>query len=79
MLWRGLSFDEPYSSHVADSRGLAVMGAGPDAREGVMAFLEKRAASFPGRVSTDLPDVFSDPQPGWAAELPWVTRDGRST
>jgi enoyl-CoA hydratase/carnithine racemase len=72
LIWRGLTFDEPYSSHLADSRGMAVMGAGPDAREGVTAFLEKRAPSFPGRVSTDLPDVFSDPQPDWAAQLPWV-------
>jgi enoyl-CoA hydratase/carnithine racemase len=74
MLWRGLTFDEPYSSHLADSRGMAVMGSSPDAREGVTAFLEKRAASFPGRVSTDLPDVFSDPQPEWAAQLPWARR-----
>jgi enoyl-CoA hydratase/carnithine racemase len=75
MLWRGLTFDEPYSAHLADSRGMAVMGAGPDAREGVTAFLEKRAAAFPGRVSTDLPDVFSDPQPSWADELPWARHD----
>lgn len=71
MLWRGLTFDEPYSSHLADSRGMAVMGAGADVREGVAAFLDKRAPSFSGRVSTDLPDVFSDPQPVWAADLPW--------
>jgi enoyl-CoA hydratase/carnithine racemase len=72
MLWRGLTFDEPYSSHLADSRGMAVMGASADAREGVTAFLDKRAASFSGRVSTDLPDIFSDPQPSWAADLPWA-------
>jgi enoyl-CoA hydratase/carnithine racemase len=72
MLWRGLTFDEPYWSHLADSRGMAVMGGSPDAREGIAAFLEKRAASFPGRVSTDLPDVFSDPQPPWVADLPWA-------
>ena len=34
-----------------------------DAREGITAFLEKRPAAFPDRVSDGLPDVF----PGWSA------------
>jgi enoyl-CoA hydratase/carnithine racemase len=75
MLWRAMTFDEPYSAHLADSRAISILGAGPDVREGVTAFLEKRPASFPGRVSTDLPDVFSDPQPDWAADLPWAKRE----
>jgi hypothetical protein len=33
-----------------------------DAREGITAFLEKRPARFPDRVSADLPDFF----PWWA-------------
>jgi hypothetical protein len=37
--------------------------------EGITSFLEKRPPQFPGRVSTDLPDIFSDPQPSWAAAL----------
>jgi enoyl-CoA hydratase/carnithine racemase len=70
LLWRGQTSAEPYSAHIADSRTLAVLGASDDAREGVTAFLEKRPAVFPGRVSDGLPDVFSDPQPSWARELP---------
>jgi hypothetical protein len=46
------------------------MGQRPDVREGVSAFLDKRAPQFTGSVSTELPDVFGDPQPSWAAELP---------
>jgi hypothetical protein len=45
-------------------------GQSPDAYEGVSSFLEKRPPAFPGKVSTDVPDVFSDPQPSWAADLP---------
>jgi enoyl-CoA hydratase/carnithine racemase len=70
LLWRGQTFDQPYASHVADSRAVGALGAAPDAHEGVTAFLEKRSAVFPGRVSDGIPDVFSDPQPSWAADLP---------
>jgi hypothetical protein len=69
-MWRGLAFDSPYRSHIADSRAMRMTGEGPDAYEGVAAFLEKRPASFPGKVSSDLPDPFADPQPSWAATLP---------
>jgi enoyl-CoA hydratase/carnithine racemase len=78
LLWRGQTFDEPYSSHLAESRALGILGAGADAREGVAAFLEKRAPLFPGRVSEGLPDVFSDPQPSWAGRLPWADPSRRS-
>jgi enoyl-CoA hydratase/carnithine racemase len=72
MLWRGQAFDEPYAAHVAESRALGAVQTGPDAREGITAFLQKRPAAFPGKVSENLPDVFSDPQPTWAADLPWA-------
>jgi hypothetical protein len=45
-------------------------GQGADVREGIEAFLEKRPANFPGRVSADVPEVFADPQPSWAESLP---------
>ncbi|MGN6474313.1 MAG: crotonase/enoyl-CoA hydratase family protein [Mycobacteriales bacterium] len=70
MMWRGLTFATPYRSHLADSRGMRATGASQDAFEGVSSFLEKRTPSFPDRVSADLPDIFSDPQPSWAADLP---------
>ncbi|MDQ1695951.1 MAG: hypothetical protein QOJ03_1304 [Frankiaceae bacterium] len=70
LMWRGLAFASPYDSHVADSRGMHLSGQAADVREGIASFLEKRPPQFPGRVSTDVPDVFSDPQPDWSADLP---------
>jgi enoyl-CoA hydratase/carnithine racemase len=70
MMWRGLTFASPYDSHVVDSRAMRAAGESPDAYEGVVSFLEKRPAVFPGKVSDGLPDVYGDPQPPWAADLP---------
>lgn len=70
MMWRGLTYPTPYRSHVADSRGIHVTGRGADAIEGITSFLQKRPPNFPGKVSADLPDIFSDPQPSWAEDLP---------
>ncbi len=58
LLWRMLGASHPMEAHRADSRGIMAQGASPDAREGVVSFLEKRPAVFPGKVSTDLPDIF---------------------
>ena len=58
MQWRMLGADHPMEAHKIDSRLMVQTGASADAREGVAAFLEKRAARFPGRVSTDLPSTF---------------------
>jgi enoyl-CoA hydratase/carnithine racemase len=58
MLWRMAGADHPMEAHKVDSRGIAARGASQDAIEGVMAFLEKRPASFPLTVSQDMPDFF---------------------
>jgi len=58
MLWRGLGMAHPMEAHRVDSRGVLARGRSGDAREGVMAFLEKRAAVFPDRVSSGMPDYF---------------------
>jgi enoyl-CoA hydratase/carnithine racemase len=58
MLWKMLGADHPMEAHKIDSRGIAARGASQDAIEGVMAFLEKRPASFPLTVSQDMPDFF---------------------
>lgn len=61
MLWRLLGADHPMDAHRVDSRGMYSRGRSPDANEGITAFLEKRPAEFPDRVSDGLPDIF----PGW--------------
>jgi enoyl-CoA hydratase/carnithine racemase len=58
MLWTMLGAEHPMFAHRADSRGMSARGQSADAREGVTAFLEKRSAEFPDRVSDGLPEVF---------------------
>jgi enoyl-CoA hydratase/carnithine racemase len=47
-----------HRAHEVDTAGMGVLGTSPDAREGITAFLEKRAPNLPGRVSTDMPEFF---------------------
>lgn len=56
LLWGMLGSATPWDAHRADSRALLQLGAGKDAREGVLAFLEKRPAQFPGRAGSDYPE-----------------------
>jgi enoyl-CoA hydratase/carnithine racemase len=63
LMWRMLGAEHPMLAHRADSRGMVARGQSADAVEGIGAFLEKRAAHFPDRVSDGLPDVM----PGWSA------------
>ncbi len=58
MLWRGLVADHPMQAHMADSRGILLMGQSKDVKEGVASFLEKRAPNFQMSVSKELPDLF---------------------
>jgi hypothetical protein len=50
--------DHPMAAHEVDSRSIQSRGTSADSREGVGAFLEKREATFPDRVSADLPAFF---------------------
>jgi enoyl-CoA hydratase/carnithine racemase len=57
LLWTMLGAEHPMEAHRADSRAMFSRGQSQDAVEGVTAFLEKRPAEFPDRVSDGLPDV----------------------
>jgi enoyl-CoA hydratase/carnithine racemase len=63
MMWTMLGAEHPMLAHRADSRGMFYRGQSADAAEGIGAFLEKRAAEFPDRVSDGLPEIL----PGWTA------------
>lgn len=58
MLWRLSALDHPMEAHKVDSRGIYSRGASADVKEGVVAFLEKRKANFPQKVSADMPPYF---------------------
>jgi enoyl-CoA hydratase/carnithine racemase len=55
MLWRMLGADHPMEAHKVDSKAILERGRSADAIEGVTAFLQKRPAAFPMKVSTDMP------------------------
>jgi enoyl-CoA hydratase/carnithine racemase len=58
MLWRLSAAGHPMEAHRIDSRAIQARGQSADVREGVGAFLEKRKAVFPDRVSADMPAFF---------------------
>jgi enoyl-CoA hydratase/carnithine racemase len=62
LMWRMLGAEHPMVAHRADSRGMASRGESADAMEGITAFLEKRPATFPDRVSEGLPAIM----PWWS-------------
>ncbi len=66
MLWRMAGAEHPMQAHRVDSRAIQSRGQSADVREGVGAFLEKRPANFPNRVSSDMPGFFP-----WWSEPPF--------
>ena len=67
LLWRMAGAAHPMDAHRLDSRAIQSRGQAQDVREGVGAFLEKRDAVWPDRVSTDLPGFFD-----WRGEPPFA-------
>ena len=62
MMWKLLGADHPREAHRLDSLAMFWTGRSADAREGIAAFLEKRAARFTLRPSADLPPFY----PWWS-------------
>ncbi|GAB3498972.1 enoyl-CoA hydratase-related protein [Nocardiopsis coralliicola] len=63
LLWGMLGAESPWEAHRLDSQAIHALGAGPDAAEGVAAFLEKRPADFPLSPTRDYPGFI----PPWPA------------
>ena len=66
MLWRFAGAPDPFGLLAIDGKFAMTLGGGGDVKEGVGAFLEKRAPNFPGRVSADMPAGY----PWWEERAP---------
>lgn len=60
MMWHALGQTHPMEAHRADTRAIRARASMADVREGVAAFLEKRAPEFPDRISDGLPEIFPE-------------------
>ncbi|WP_340314515.1 enoyl-CoA hydratase-related protein [Rhizorhabdus argentea] len=59
LVWRMAGEPHPRTAHRLETLALQSRKGSADVSEGVASFLEKRPPVFPGRVSTDMPDIYS--------------------
>lgn len=67
LMWQNMGAPHPMMAHRIDSRAIQERGKSADVREGIAAFLEKRPARYPDRVSGDMPDLGA-----WPEEPPFI-------
>ena len=58
MLWSYSGMSHPFELMKIDGLLSVELGSGPDVKEGVAAFLEKRKPNFPGKVSAGMPSSY---------------------
>lgn len=58
MMWKLLSADHPIEANRLESKALEALVQGAEAREGVLAFKEKRSPAFKANTSTDMPTFY---------------------
>ncbi len=74
MMWRMLGASHPMEAHIVDSAAIYSRGKTPDAKEGVMSFLEKRQPTYPVKVSDGMPSFF----PWWDdPKFKWIGGEGK--
>jgi len=57
-IWRMLGADHPMEAHKIESRAISERSRTTEVRDGIRAFLEKRPAKFPDKVSSDMPGFY---------------------
>ncbi len=68
LLWKMLGADHPMEAHKIDSKAFKWSLQKPDAREGIMSFLEKRQPNFTMKPSKDMPDFYP-----WWSDRPFTS------
>ena len=58
LMWKMLAADHPMEANIIESKSLNWMFGMPDAREGIVSFLEKRPPHFPMKIGSDMPAFY---------------------